>query len=176
MAQPSEVTHPIRRVVADEARKAGSSVLEVGCNIAMDYRFMEGLEYVGVDFQERFLERARELHPGIHVQQENALHLTFMDRSFDTVYCKDLLEHLAPDTWRIAVAEMNRVARHLIMVVFFRLWDKETGYYYHAAGYWDNTYNKDEVEACLREYGGLELRNVNGKFLYLVKKRYQVKT
>lgn len=79
---------------------------------------------VGVDYRHDKLGVARSRVPGLRPLQADAGMLPLVDRSFDTVLCIEVLEHLVtPDA---AVAELARITRNACLVSvpwepFFRL-------------------------------------------------------
>lgn len=106
-----QLAHEGRTWIADHVKKTSKSVLDVGCGIGFDYDHYRDsdIKYLGVDITPKFVDAARQR--GVPAQQANVLKLPFKDNSFDTVYCKDLLIHLQPGDWRVALTEMARVAR-----------------------------------------------------------------
>jgi len=149
-------THPIRTLMAEEA-KIGDNVLDVACGQCIGYPFFRiaGLKYVGLDLTRRFIESSREIYPGIELHEANALNMPFADASFDTVCCKDLIEHLKPEEVQPLIREMWRVTKRKMMIAFFLPpWDKPSsvvlvnglhGPYYH------NQYNKHDIMAIIKD-------------------------
>ena len=142
--------HPIRSLMAEEA-KIGENVLDVACGQCIGYPFfiMAGLKYVGIDLTKKFIDASREMYPGIKLHEANALNMPFDDASFDTVCCKDLLEHLNPQDVPSVIREMWRVAKLKMMMAFFiPPWDKPSlisiidGPY---GPYYQNQYNKQDI-------------------------------
>ena len=109
--QPEQVKHEGRRWIADYVKKTSKSILDVGCGIGLDYEHYRDSEirYLGVDITPKFVEAAHQR--GVPAELGDVKNLRFKDGSFDTVYCKDLLIHLLPGDWRVALREMVRVAR-----------------------------------------------------------------
>lgn len=188
MENEQQLVHPVRTMIAEEAAKVGKTVLDVACNTCIDYPFMKakGLEYTGVDYQEKFIKRARELHPGVDARVADALHLPFEARSYHTAYAKDLLEHLPPITvgtggggqiefsgnYQDAIKEIWRVADRLMMLALFHEPGVTAEVRYHSAGFWANTYSKRELNECIVDLQGVdsvEYRSkVGSNHLYLV--------
>ncbi|HEY7126767.1 MAG TPA: methyltransferase domain-containing protein [Ktedonobacterales bacterium] len=54
--------------------------------------------------------------PEIHLEQQNALALTYPDQAFDLVLCQGALHHFAPDQAVVLLKELARVARHAVIV------------------------------------------------------------
>jgi len=153
-------THPIRSLMAEEA-KVGKNILDVACGQCISYPFFRvaGLKYVGLDLTKKFIESSRESYPGIELHEASVLDIPFSDASFDTVCCKDLLEHLAPEDISTAIREMWRVARLKLMIAFFLPpWKKPAsivlidglhGPYYH------NQYNEHDIMTIIKDLEGL---------------------
>jgi len=117
--------------MAGIAAKVGGSALDVGCETCLAYpHFMKlGLEYSGIDFTEKFVDY--DVERGIDVRLASAMDIPFEDSSFDSVFCKDLLEHIHPDDVLTVIREMLRVARRQVFIVWFlpptptpRVWDR----------------------------------------------------
>jgi len=178
--QLAHVTHPVRKIISELACRHGDSVLDVGCGTCTDYLFFKDThaKYHGIDITPKFARAAHNAHKVPNVTVGDALHLPFSDDSFDVVYCKDLLEHLPPETWKNAVKELFRVASHMVMLVFFRAPSEadsqfrqgETiGFYSRdydrvvEYGFWYNRYNETEILQLLRNLGADQvkiLRNI----------------
>ena len=93
------------------------SILDCGCGIALDYEHYKdnGIRYVGVDITPKFLEVAKKR--GATTRQGSILDLPFKDKSFDAVYCKDVLMHLLFNDWKRALNEMVRVSRKYVLTL-----------------------------------------------------------
>lgn len=146
---PHQINHLIRKRIVQETAKIGQSALDVGCATCIDYPLFKtaGIKYTGVDITEKFIEHAKKLHPGVDAKYGDAFKLPFQDSSYDSVYCKDLLEHLPPDEYKKVITEMRRVTKKLLMIAFYiPPKDKPTHYDFVASsGYYQNQYNKKEI-------------------------------
>ena len=95
----------------------GETVLDVGCGTGflLDHlkRARPDLALTGVDFI--IEEGTRTRHPDIRFEQANIEKLPFADRSFDTVVCTHVLEHILE--FRQALSELRRVARRRLIIV-----------------------------------------------------------
>jgi len=100
-----------------EAHIVGAKILDAGCGggAYVDFLVGKGLEVTGVDKFDHFLQLAREKgYKGSYVQAD-ITNLPFPDKSFDSAYSFDVLEHVDD---RLAVQELARVTkRRLILVV-----------------------------------------------------------
>ena len=158
--------HPIRNLMAEEA-KIGNDVLDVACGQCISYSFfrMAGIKYVGIDITKKFIDSSRKVYPEIETYEASALDIPFPDASFDTVCCKDLLEHLAPEDVSTAIMEMWRVARLKLMIAFFLPpWDKQPAISLidglHGT-YYQNQYNERDILTViedLEDVGGIDIQ------------------
>lgn len=168
--QPPHLTHPVRKIICGLATENGDSVLDVGCGTCTDYLFFKDtkVNYYGIDVTAKFVHAAHNVHSVPNVAVGDVLHLPFNTDSFDVVYCKDLLEHLPPETWKTAVAELFRVADKMVMLVFFRAPTNDMadfkqgetiGFYSREQncvvefGFWYNRYNNTEILRLLTDLG-----------------------
>ena len=112
-----QITYKARRIIADMVKKNSRSLLDVGCGIGLDYDYYRdsNVRYYGVDITPKFVEAAKQR--GVPAEVGDVLNLRFKDGEFDTVYCKDLLIHLSPGDWRVALKEMARVAAKQIITL-----------------------------------------------------------
>lgn len=97
---------------------AGPELLDVGCGEGYVLCHLQeafpGLIMQGMDGDLEALDQAREKMPGVHFWQGDATLLPFQDRSFDTVTCLEVLEHLSePER---ALEEMARVSRGYLLL------------------------------------------------------------
>jgi ubiquinone/menaquinone biosynthesis C-methylase UbiE len=131
-----------------------SSVLNVGCGIATN-RDLYSAEYYGVDVTPKFIEEAHRR--GANAQVSSVLHLPFKDNCFDCVCCENLLVHLPPKMWKVALDEMFRVSSVLV-ALNEPPWTTETVYeireeYFTVEGtvrFYLNDYGEDEVLEFLK--------------------------
>lgn len=162
MRKSHETNKEITRAVAG----VGGSVLDVGCATGITYEYIKstGVEYVGVDFTEKFLVRARELNPEIDVRFGSAFDLPFPDGSFSTVFCKAVLEHQHPDDYPKIVREMARVAEKQIIIGFFMAPGGKTAILLtKKEGLYANRYGKKGVVDLIEGLDGFKgLRIVEG--------------
>ncbi|HEY7347706.1 MAG TPA: methyltransferase domain-containing protein [Ktedonobacterales bacterium] len=74
---------------------------------------------VATDISEQVLASARTNcadFPEIHVEQQNALSLSYADQSFDLVLCSMALHHFAPDDAPMLLRELARISRRAVIV------------------------------------------------------------
>ncbi len=106
-------------------------VLESGCGQGVNLLQLAemgihapAIEMQGVDFTPEAIETAKK--HGLNVQVANGLALPFPDATFDVVFTRDVLHHLANDEERQAfVTEMKRVTRAggFIMAIEPNVWN-----------------------------------------------------
>lgn len=97
------------------------TVLEVGCNIGHNLRFIKAAvpkaELHGVDVNEEALAILRASLPGINAAKASATDLPYDDGSMDMVVSVGLLIHLTKDAdLERAIEEMFRVANEYVLV------------------------------------------------------------
>lgn len=71
-------------------------VLDVGCGPGTNSHHFPDAGYLGIDFNERYVEEARQRHSKQYVAADATNH-TFGDRRFDFILVNSLLHHLADD-------------------------------------------------------------------------------
>ena len=93
----------------------GHRILDAGCGGGGYVKFLteQGLESVGVDKYEDFLQVARDNDPEGAYFQGDLTDLPFEDDSFDCTFCFDVLEHV--DDYS-AIAELARVTKNRLIV------------------------------------------------------------
>ncbi|MDQ3982843.1 MAG: class I SAM-dependent methyltransferase [Actinomycetota bacterium] len=97
-----------------EPLRAGSKVLDVGCGTGILLRWLSehgNVVPVGVDLSPTMVGFARSKLPGIEIACADALDfLRANEKTFDGIFCTDLLEHIPGVEECIAVAEAARAA------------------------------------------------------------------
>ncbi len=131
-----------------------SSVVDVGAGLGIDYIGMNNLShdctYIGVEPSAKLREAAGkvaatfELATPIPLVEGTIQALPFEDSSHDLVYARHIFEHLP----RVddALAEMIRVARLEVIVVFFMRPGAETYLTRERDGLWQNRWSKSQIE------------------------------
>lgn len=98
-----------------DAVRAGhpETVLDAGCGegFILENIRSEGIVPVieGIDIREEALATGRILHPSLTLRYGSIYSLPYPDKSFDTVICSEVLEHL--ERPKDALSELARVAR-----------------------------------------------------------------
>ena len=93
--------------------RAGDRVVDLGCAAGAITHYLSsfGCDVVGVDAEERAIEKARELFPDLQFVVADVAALPFDDASFDKAVAADLVEHLDDRTFDRMLAELRRVLR-----------------------------------------------------------------
>ena len=97
-----------------EALPKGGRVLDVGCAGGRDSKkFVEaGLEVIGIDLVDVFLEEARKNVPQAKFIKMDLLGLEFPDNHFDGIWANAVLLHLKKEDVPRALKGFNRVLKH----------------------------------------------------------------
>jgi len=96
-----------------------ASVLEVGCNVGANLRWIApriGAENThGVDINEKALEIAREQIPGVDVRLAAARELPYEDAPVDLAFTTGVLIHQPQDELESVMHEIVRVSRRYVL-------------------------------------------------------------
>jgi len=132
------------------ARVAVRTVLEVGCNVGGNLRWLApvlGSEHVyGVDVHAGALEEVRRRLPGINAVASPARELPFRDRWFDLVFTAGVLIHQPAATLPRVMGEVVRTARRYVLAIE-----------YFAAETEEIAYRGERGALFRRDYGRLYL-------------------
>ena len=113
------------------ARVAVRTVLEVGCNVGGNLRWLApvlGSEHVyGVDVHAGALEEVRRRLPGINAIASPARELPFRDRWFDLVFTAGVLIHQPAATLPRVMGEVVRTARRYVLAIEYFAAETEEG-------------------------------------------------
>ncbi len=94
------------------------SVLEVGCNVGSNLRWIAQRvpprDVVGTDVNERSLALLRSRHPQVNALWAPARDLPFRDARFDLVFTLTVLIHLPPEILPLAMAEVVRCSSRYV--------------------------------------------------------------
>lgn len=108
-----------------------ASILEVGCNIGMQLRHLQLMDFTnlhGIELQQYAIDHL--CVEGVDVQQGNATKLPYLDGDFDLVFTSGVLIHLPEPKLYQAMTEIVRVSNRWV-------W----GFEYYG---WERTEIKDE--------------------------------
>jgi pseudaminic acid biosynthesis-associated methylase len=107
-------------------------ILEVGANIGVQLEFLRlaGFNDLhGIDVNERAVQEAKHLHPGVEVILGSGFDLSFGDGGFGLVFTSGVLIHISPDDIHFLLREMHRATNRYI-------W----GFEYYAPSYTEVPY------------------------------------
>lgn len=124
------------------------SVLEVGCNVGGNLRWLQPLlpdgSTVGVDINRKAITELHRDFPDIDALWSPARDLPFRDRRFDLVFTMGVLIHQPESTLPLVMNEMVRCSRRYVLC----------GEYY-AADTEEVGYRGHEGALFRRDYGGI---------------------
>ena len=140
----------------------GKEILDIGCatGIYVDFLSKKDLAVTGIDLVKEFVTRAKSSKQGEFIVG-SADKLPFKDKSFDSLYIFDLLEH--GDDLKI-LTEAKRVARQRILVIVPRIVDPRlanSGVIFRH--YLDKSHLREYSEEMIRELAkksGLKLLHI----------------
>jgi ubiquinone/menaquinone biosynthesis C-methylase UbiE len=102
-----------REILHRFSREIGQKmpVWDLGCGPGNTTKYLKdlGVEISGLDMSEKMLEQARRIHPGIHVQKGNILHLTFENDSVAAAVAFYAIIHFTEGQAGVAFREVFRV-------------------------------------------------------------------
>ncbi len=98
--------------------KDSESVLEVGCGagyslVDLQKFFKENTSFSACDIDPELVRLAKEKNPSVNCKVASIYELPYEDKSFDTVVCLEVLEHLEDP--RKALSELARVSKNVII-------------------------------------------------------------
>ena len=115
-------------------------VLEVGCNVGWNLRYLTALgvpEVWGVEPQRYAIERARRDRPDLTLVPGTAFALPFRDGWFDLTFTSGVLIHIGPDDLGRALDELHRCTRrYLVAIEYDHPAEVEVPYRGHTAALW----------------------------------------
>jgi len=111
---------PFRGIVWHVMIKNVTSVLDLGCSNGSMGRVLKlhdpDLIVVGVDVHVPYLKRIKR--GGLYEEciAAEASHLPFKDRSFESVLCIEMIEHMRKDDVKELLAQIEKIARKQIVI------------------------------------------------------------
>lgn len=157
--------------------EVGGRVLECGFGSGIMFELLSEspkIEYRGIDIVRKFVEACHQLFPeNAHQFMHGSIReLGFDNASFDTVFCRSVIEHLPPYEVYASIYQMCRVASKQVILDFYRPpWDKPTKLFQAPEGFWANTYNKQEIEGYLLIAGATKIdisENIGEKTVHTI--------
>lgn len=129
-------------------RHGPRSVLEVGCNVGGNLRWLAELlppaDVVGVDINETALRTIRAKLPGISAVRAAGRELPFRDRWFDLSFTAGVLIHQPEVTLPLVMSEVVRTSKRLVLAIEYYAPDTE-----------EVLYRGHEGALFKRDYGAL---------------------
>lgn len=121
------------------------SVLEVGCNVGGNLRWIADLvpsrQVYGVDINEQALARLRQTLPGVNAVYAPARALPFRDRWFDLVFTAGVLIHQPVEVLPVVMAEIVRTSgRYVLCMEYYADELTEVPYRGHSGALWKRDY------------------------------------
>jgi pseudaminic acid biosynthesis-associated methylase len=103
------------------AERSVGSVLEIGCNVGANLRWIDGIVpsrgVWGIDINESALQTIRQRLPGINAVWSPARELPFRDGSFDLVFTAGVLIHQPETTLPLVMSEAVRCSRRYVLAL-----------------------------------------------------------
>ena len=97
-------------------------VLDAGCGYGRMASAFDSEKYVGVDFSEAFIKKARESHPHYSFIIANLKELPFKDKVFDWSFCisiKGMIRANSGETeWQKMLNELKRVSKRVLILEY----------------------------------------------------------
>lgn len=91
-------------------------VLEVGCNIGANLRWIDG-EVYGLDVNRSALKILKQMMPDVHTVLSPARHIPFRDGWFDLVFTAGVLIHIPRHSLKEVMAEIVRTSRKYVLCI-----------------------------------------------------------
>jgi len=148
-------THPSRYNIIFMCCEVGGRVLECGFGSGIMFELISEspkLEYHGIDVVRKFVTACHQMFPddAHRFTYGSMRRLEYDNNSFDTVFCRSVIEHLPPHEVFNSIMQMVRVASKQVILDFYRPpWDNQTKLFKAPSGCWANTYNKQEINGYL---------------------------
>ncbi len=94
-----------------------STVLDVGCGLALKSQFIAADIRVGLDIWRPYLEKIGAVVPYVTIQADAMrIDTLFLPRSFDLVLLLDIIEHLDKTEAHELIAKAERIARRAVVI------------------------------------------------------------
>ena len=165
-AASTELRDVLRRLPRDKPvtlLDVGTGLADIPREAAREARQLGiGLTTIGLDGAASVLREARQCTS--FVVCASALALPFADGSIDVVICSQLLHHFAEDDAARVLRELDRVARHVVIVSDLRRsWIAATGFWLVSFPLrFHRVTRHDGVVSVLRGFTSRELRDLVG--------------
>ncbi len=92
------------------------NILEAGCNIGNNLsEFPNNYNITGIDLNENALKKCEKRYSNFKFQKSSLLKIPFPDSSFDLVFTRGVLIHIAPEDIQTAVEEILRISKKWVL-------------------------------------------------------------
>lgn len=147
-------------------------VLDIGCGLGFGFEFLlpPKFEYMGVDYSQETIIRARERCPQAKFEAMAVPPLKFPDNSLHNILCLELIEHLPTFEAPKLLDECFRVLREGGILFLTTPNSKNRGSVMPDGHYYE--YDTEEMMALLKK-SGFAIVQKGGLFLSLYKDRYK---
>jgi ubiquinone/menaquinone biosynthesis C-methylase UbiE len=127
----------------------GNKILDAGCGggAYVEYLARKGLEVIGIDKHEFFLQVARNTVQNGSYLQGDLVNLPFPDKIFDCTYCFDVLEHINDI---LAIHELVRVTKNRLIIAVPKEDDVMIKFSLTFLHYQDKTHLRNYTEETLK--------------------------
>lgn len=156
-----DINAPSRVAVRKHLKaKKYSSMLDIPSGMCTDFFGFKHdnieIDYYGIDITPKLVDYARKLD--INVVLGSIENIPMHDSFVDVCYARHILEHL--DYYHKAIAEMIRVAKKEVIIVFFIKPSNRSDYInnYEKNGYelYENHYNQQKIEQYVTSYAQVD--------------------
>lgn len=105
------------------------SVCEIGCNVGHNLSRLDNLTITcGIDINESALEKGREKYPFVNFIKGSIYDLPLYDNSFELVFTRGVLIHVAPVDRIRVLEEMKRVSSKFIINIEYPVRNSQNQY------------------------------------------------
>ncbi|MBW4462383.1 MAG: class I SAM-dependent methyltransferase [Nodosilinea sp. WJT8-NPBG4] len=128
----------------------GSKILDAGCGGGAYVEFLsqQGFDVTGVDKHKQFLQLAQDGSTTDTCIQGDIAKLPFPDKTFDSSYCFDVLEHVDD---KLAIKELARVTTSRIIIAVPKEDETMNKYNLTFLHYQDKTHLRNYTEDSLKK-------------------------
>ena len=91
----------------------GKQVLDMGCGVGANTSLLHdsGIKVIGVDASSEMLRNAKEMYPHLKFEEQNILHTSYADHSFDGIVLSYVIEHFNEEGLQLLHKEINRLLK-----------------------------------------------------------------
>lgn len=156
-----------------------AKILEVGCNIGNQLRFLQKQGYQnlnGIEILDYAVEKARQLTKNINIIQASAFKMPFKDNEFDLVFTAGVLIHISPKDISKILKEIYRVSKKYIWgFEYFAEEYSEIEYRGNKNRLWKGNFSKMYQDAfpdlkLIKEKKFMYIENDNVDVMFLLEK------